>query len=900
MAEVTDAIGQRLGRYTVVGKLGGGGMGAVYRARDAQLDRDVAIKLLPADNRRYLQGRLRLEQEALLVGALDHPNILTVHDLGEHEGTAYLVMELLEGETLRELIREQQGGLGWRRSLEYAVQVARGLAAIHERDIVHRDLKPHNLFVTRDSYVKILDFGLAKAPRRDVRQDEAIELTPKPDSGQTGVMIGTVAYMSPEQVAGKELDHRSDLFAFGVVLYEMLAGRHPFRIGTAAECLVGILDKEPPELAALDPKIPEPLVRMVDRCLAKRPNDRYQSARELAGDLQTLRTGGSPVVTKDNRARLRFPALSRRVIGLAAGCLISVATLLLAFWVLTPRGSARARFSPAPGLEHQRVAVFPLENLTGEPGLDGIGVSAATLIANSLCGSSELEAVLVDRSEVLSRQRRRGGAFHQEALLAVAKSNNAATVVAGACSWVGLKLQLEAWVIDAQQGKLIRATIPVSASAESPQKALEMLRKRVAALTVWHLSNSVYLLANPVPPRWEAYQELAIALGLGGGSAIASVEQIPHLDRAQQLDPDLLGAGLAKAAALLDDGSRFAEAAVLLERLRESGSRLSPFGREILACREAQLQGSWAAGLQHCLRAQELKPRADLRYQIAVLARQANRPQEAVAVMSGLRAACDSGLQDPNHLGVLTQALHMLGRYEEELQEAWRARELFPDQLSARSQEIRALVALGRVAEARQRAEASMAAPARRAWDAADVLWRTACELREHGHHEAGLEVAEQAINWLESLPTAQLRTWGHRWALAGALYQAERWSEAETLYRSMAEEVGQIQSVLCQEDKRLVWLHGTLGVLAARRGDREEALRISAHLEQIGGYPMGGHTYGRARVAAQLGEREQALGLLRLAFAQGMAFSPDVYSDPDLEPLWHHPELEALLRPEG
>src|SRR5262247_4148740 len=220
------AIGARFNHYEIIAPLGAGGMGEVWRARDTRLNRDVAIKVLPASFAQDADRLLRFKQEALATTALNHPNILTVHDVGTHEGAPFIVAELLEGEELREQLNE--GALPARTAIDYAQQIASGLAAAHNRGIVHRDLKPANLFVTTDGRVKILDFGLAKLKPSQVGAADSQAPTQKKITNP-GTVMGTVGYMSPEQVRGQEADHRSDIFAFGVVLYEMLSGQRPFR-----------------------------------------------------------------------------------------------------------------------------------------------------------------------------------------------------------------------------------------------------------------------------------------------------------------------------------------------------------------------------------------------------------------------------------------------------------------------------------------------------------------------------------------------------------------------------------------------------------------------------------------------------------------------------------------------
>jgi TolB-like protein len=315
---VTFAPGTRLGPYEIVAPLGAGGMGEVYRARDSRLDREVAVKVLPEPLAADAEALARFEREAKAVAALSHPNILAIHDVGTHEGLRYAVTELLEGRTLREHL--EGGAVGPRKAIDYALQVVSGLAAAHERGIVHRDLKPENVFVTRDGRVKILDFGLARVvePRA---LDGATKAPTVAGGTQPGTVLGTVGYMSPEQVRGQSTDYRSDIFSFGAVFYEMLAGRRAFRADSAVETMNAILTDEPPDFAAAESRpAPPGLERIVRRCLEKDPAHRFQSARDLGFAIEALSGAAA-------EAPARPPAPVERV-GDAAGARRSIAVLL--------------------------------------------------------------------------------------------------------------------------------------------------------------------------------------------------------------------------------------------------------------------------------------------------------------------------------------------------------------------------------------------------------------------------------------------------------------------------------------------------------------------------------------------------------------------------------------------
>jgi len=323
---LTLSAGTKLGHYEVLALLGAGGMGEVYRARDEKLKRTVAIKVLPASLTQDAERMRRFEQEAQAAGGLNHPNITSVYELGEHEGSPYIVQELLEGETLRS--RLAGGALPVRKATDYAIQVARGLAAAHEKGIVHRDLKPENLFVTKDGRVKILDFGLAKLTQADGAVGPQTNLPTAPPATEPGVVMGTLGYMSPEQVKGKPADARSDIFAFGAILYEALSGSRAFHRDTAAETMSAILREEPPDLSATNKSVQPGLERVVRHCLEKNPEERFHSAHDLAFDLESLSGASAPRPTADTRTTpLRIGRIP-----LLVGVALALAGMAAAYW----------------------------------------------------------------------------------------------------------------------------------------------------------------------------------------------------------------------------------------------------------------------------------------------------------------------------------------------------------------------------------------------------------------------------------------------------------------------------------------------------------------------------------------------------------------------------------------
>ena len=338
------SVGDRLGRFEILGPLGAGGMGDVYRARDPQLQREVAIKVLPTAFSRDPDRRRRFEREARAAASLNHPNIVAVHDVGVHEGVGFIVTELLEGETLRQRMAGRP--LPPRKAVEYAIQIAAGLAAGHDRGIVHCDIKPGNLFVTKDGRIKILDFGLAKmtAPGSD---DATVTVTL--DGVQLAPVVGTAAYVSPEQARGLRVDHRSDIFSMGAVLYEMLAGFAPFRRSTPPETISAILHDDPPDLSRVV-SIPPALERIVRHCLEKSPEERFQNVRDFSFGLDALPSAAW--MAEPKRARRR---VWRRTIVAAAVLLVLTAAAYLAgrWTVPTVRPAAVHRvlsLTDSPGL----------------------------------------------------------------------------------------------------------------------------------------------------------------------------------------------------------------------------------------------------------------------------------------------------------------------------------------------------------------------------------------------------------------------------------------------------------------------------------------------------------------------------------------------------------------------
>ena len=502
-------------------------MGEVFRARDTRLGRDVAVKVLPEHLAGDPKALARFESEAKAVAALSHPNILALYDVGETNGTRYAVTELLEGETLRALVN--QGPVSTKRALSIAHDVADALAAAHARGIVHRDVKPENVFLTEDGHVKLLDFGLARqqavpSGALDTRSPTVPVLT------ESGSILGTVAYMPPEQARGLPVDHRSDQFSLGVTLYEMLSGRRPFHGEDAASLVSAILRDEPESLATAAPSAPVGVRLVVERCLAKEPGERYASTRDLARDLAAWReqaSGGpaSPEAVSGPAGALptaaRSPAARRRILAaVAVGAFALAASAGVWLWKEAKGGaspssrpdtaaSAAVAGPQAARLDPERVAVAIFENRTGDPSLDPVGRMAAEWITEGLSGIRVDVVPSSDVFDVPGAPAAASAAAAHEPLREMAERTGAGLIVSGAYYVAGTDVRLQAQVIEISTGKLVHALVPAAAPRTDPMPAIDVIRRQVRDVVAVRLGakEEDLLALEAKPPRYEAYRE---------------------------------------------------------------------------------------------------------------------------------------------------------------------------------------------------------------------------------------------------------------------------------------------------------------------------------------------------------------------------------------------------------
>ncbi len=521
-----ELVGRSLGNYRIVEKIGEGGMGEVYRARDARLDRDVAIKVLPASVARDAGRIARFEREARAVARLTHPNILQIFEFGEDEDVTYAVMEILEGETLQE--RMGRGRLQWREVVKFGAAIAEGVAAAHGEGIIHRDLKPGNVFLTADGRVKVLDFGLAKIDEGPIEELET--MTSPPPETAVGTMLGTVEYMAPEQVRGEKLDERADLFSLGVVLYEMATGKRPFEGATSGAILGSILSREPAAASSINPDLPGELGRIIDRLLQKERSSRYQTAKELLDELRRVERDSeprqaveTPVATSLSGGRFSFLQLA------AAAAVIAV--IALSLWLTLGReGVMRAG---AAGGAQNVIAVMPF-TVRGGDEVAYLGSGMVDLLSVKLDGAGSFTTV--DPHAVIRVVGSEAGVIDPGRAASLCADLGAGLFVLGSIVEAGGQLQVSASLYGSDEG--VEAVS--QGSAEGAVDEVFALVDAVAAQLLVGLSGGpearVHRVAGVTTeslPALKAYLEGEEAYR--GGEYAASLE---HFERAVAIDPE--------------------------------------------------------------------------------------------------------------------------------------------------------------------------------------------------------------------------------------------------------------------------------------------------------------------------------------------------------------------------
>jgi len=879
---MTLSQGDRLGRYEVLGPIGAGGMGEVWRARDTELDRDVAVKILPESFASDANRLERFQREAKALAALTHPNLLEIYDVGTTDGLHYAVTELLEGDTLRERITPT--GLPWKKVTTIGAAVADGLAAAHGRGIIHRDLKPENLFLTADGRVKILDFGLASVHEEASADAETATIT------EAGTVMGTPGYMAPEQVKGKQADARSDIFSLGCVIYEMASGHRAFRGETGVEVIANILKEEPPQLSSSGASVPVDLERAVHRCLEKRPEARFQSAADLGYSLKNIGT------TKTSPAMARPSTVTSVGERLQSRWLIPVvitSLVLAAFtisWAVRDRAVEESPIVAAPALNPNRIAIVPFANRSDDPSLDAIGRRVAGGIIEGLSDIDELETVSLNVVAGTVEGRVPLGAEARAIVNDVAVATSAGLVVTGVMYSSLDEIELQATLENAITGRIVRGFDIIRAAPQDLDPAIDNLAGWIFVSAMDELHPSLRFGAGDRIPDPDAFREFLAALPIAGIDPAA----YDHFNRALELDPEFDRARLYGAFASWG-ASAWQLSNSLVRPLEENRARLTSSQQRLLDAARWGLEGRWVGTLGILQEYSAEHPKDHMaRYQATKVAIFANRPRSVLETFRDYRW---DPIQPSNQFKMAhfyaAAAHHRLGQHEQELavlRQLWDQHQRFHNTTWYREPEAKALAALGWIDECRSVIAEALTEPSSGPERQGMMLVDVAEELRAHGHIEESRKMAERAIEWFDRTDLPSHLATKVRLSLIAAFTLLDRNSEAH----EVAEEL------LASDPDR--WdFQGVLGIEAARLGDRATADKMSKQLASVDApFTMGGPSYARAAIAAQMGERDEAIRLVQQAITRGFHEYGRLHVDIEFDPIRNDPEFQEIMRPKG
>lgn len=861
-------------------------MGEVYRAHDEVLDRDVAIKVLPQGVAKDPQRLERFEREAKAVARLSHPNILAIFDFSIEADTTYAVMELLEGESLRQALAA--GKLPWRRAHGIAVHVAEGLAAAHAKGIVHRDLKPENIFLTDDGQVKILDFGLA---RLEPTAEEEVD-TEGPTMAMTrqGTVLGTVGYMSPEQVRGEPADAKSDIFALGCVIFEMVSGRQPFKRDTAVETMASILKEDPAPFADTGMVVSNELRQVIERCLEKRPARRFQSASDLSFALRAI-TGESEVRTSVWSLIVPPPRTRRIAKVLMLGA--TVAVVGVGIWMLmvgrAPGGGKGEKpTSQVSPVEPNRVAVLPFENRTGDPTLDRFSESIANEIARGL---TELADISVAPSGVVATAVAGARKSGEDPISEVTRSTRSGLSISGGYELQGDSIRFWTELTDQTNGELLRSLQSESSGLTDTSAALAELEQRLTS-AVWIHRNGfpgVGLQHFSHVPLYGAVRELqagneAIARGDGGGA-------FRHYSVAVDMDPEFFAAKM-ELISLLVGVRQWEEAEVMLEDLGSRRNALTELERLWMDSMTAWMYWKTADALRLLREMEGLVPDSpEVRFWHAFTAAAFGRPREALEAASELQGEDLLKSVGRHIVSAELDSLHMLGRYDEEIELARATREHMPTRAEILYRaEIRAQAARGdsdSIERLLNEAAVRLPDSSRLGQLTVDAAWL----LKAQGMEDKARVLAERLIQWVEDRGSPP----EHRALVGDAHWLLGRNEEARQVFEQLANErIG-----LGGSDT--IWAVSRAGILAAVMGDEPDARRAldEVRQEEVEYWP-GRRRYHQASILAYLGEQERAISLLRESLAEGVFYILLFDNPANTFPLRDDPGFQELLQPEG
>jgi TolB-like protein/Tfp pilus assembly protein PilF len=875
------ATGTKLGPYEILSRLGAGGMGEVYRAWDSKLDRDVAVKVLPVSVAGDPDVLARFEREAKAVAALSHPNILAIHDFGDHDGIAYAVMELLEGETLRSKL--EAGPIPQKDALDFALQIARGLAAAHGRGVIHRDLKPENVFVTRDGHLKIVDFGLVKRVEPAAPEDVTSASIDPLQTG-LGTVVGTVGYMSPEQVRGLPVDQRSDIFALGAILYEMLAGRRAFKQPTASDTLAAILRDEPPALSESGRDIPPALDAIVRHCLEKKQEDRFQSAKDV---VSALSAGSSPSFPSGPQAAVR-PAGKKGVFMVSA---VVAAVIAIAAGLLLRR-------APGGGSESggmKRLAVLPFENL-GAPEDDYFADGISDEVRGKLTSLPGLQVIARGSSNPYKKTTKTPRQ--------IARELNVSYLLTGTLRWEkvggGSRVLVTPELVDVTRpdAPTLKWQQPFDAALTDVFQVQSDIATRVArALGVALEAGEEKRLSERPTQNLDAY--VAFLRGEEASKGLAAADPpslqraIAHYDQAVALDP-----GFAQAWAQLSRAHSFhyangvptpaerEEARVAAERALALAPGLAVAHLALGDYYEAT-RGDWLrASEQYALGRQKAPRDADLLVGTALVQQRIGQWEEG---LDSLRQAQAIDPRSALTARRLARTLLLLRRHDESRETADRGLALAPQSLGILETKVILFLQQGDLAGAR-----SVLRAAPREVDPKALV----AYLATYNHLSWVLDEEQQAL--LLSLPPAAFGEDRLAWAISLAQTASLRGdAEKARRYAEAARDAAEAQLRNAPDD---AGRHLLLGLALASLGQKAEAVREGergAALVPVARDAYDGPYYQHhlARIYTLAGDHEKALDHLEPLLEIPYILSPGwLKIDPHFDPLRKNPRFLKLV----
>jgi tetratricopeptide (TPR) repeat protein len=771
-------------------------------------------------------------------------------------------MEYVPGEDMKSFLhRSKQLSIGT--AVSIAKQVCEGLEEAHRLGVVHRDLKPGNIMIDKDGDAKIMDFGIARS------------LSGKGITG-AGVLIGTPEYMSPEQVEGKDVDQRSDIYSLGIILYEMVTGRLPF-VGDTPLSVAHKQKYEAPE----DPKtfnaqLPDDLGGVILRCLEKDKSKRYQSAAELGAELGRIEEG-LPATDRIIASRKTRPSREITVKFRLNKLFVPVAGLLIVgfvagFVLLKGRGLK---------LDPNRVAVAVFMNQTGDPKLDSLGREAAEWISEGLTKANLFAVAPLPSPEALQSR-----ASIKDPLRRLAVETGAGKVVSGSYHLQGDIVRFYADIRDMNTGNILEALAPIDGPRQAPLKALEYMRTKLmgALACLFTPQTKSFLAQMKEAPNFESFRETLEGLKCFGRYEYPKA--IEHFKQAAALDLTNKFALISEGFALHNSG-KYADSQALVDEILKSRDQLT--GGEVVSLNYLQ---AWLHGnLEERYRwAKQIAPKdPHTSYDRALTAVDDNYPREAVAEFLKIPVEAEWYKTWGQQWWVVTTALHMIGDHKQELKYARRARKDLPESIWALGLEVTAFSAMGRIKEIKRLINESVSLPSQGGWGPVDTMLSAAAELRAHGFTKESFQILERARQWLQSRSQQDRDSSAGRWYLGAVFYRLEQWKEAQAIFdglqRGNPSDIDNIS--IC-------------GQLAAILGDKEKALTFSKQLEDNKTpYLFGVPTYYRALIAAFLGDKEDAVNLIREAISQGYAY-PGIHGHIALERLKDYPPYVQLMKPKG